>query len=80
MALRPTHPDHRPCVTVWRACRRQEPRRAPETSRDSFSDPTRYFKAPPFYKDVVDVFEDRMLNWLLLPAKDLLKRLLETHQ
>ena len=28
---------------------------------------------PPFYKDVVDVFEDRMLNWLLLPAKDLLK-------
>ena len=28
---------------------------------------------PPFYKDVVDVFEDRMLNWLLVPAKKLLK-------
>lgn len=28
---------------------------------------------PPFYKDVVDVFEDRMLNWLLLPAKHLLR-------
>ena len=28
---------------------------------------------PPFYKDVVDVFEDRMLNWLLLPAKHLLE-------
>jgi hypothetical protein len=28
---------------------------------------------PPFYKDVVDVFEDRMLNWLLTPAKELLK-------
>lgn len=27
---------------------------------------------PPFYKDVVDVFEDRMLNWLLVPAKHLL--------
>lgn len=28
---------------------------------------------PPFYKDVVDVFEDRMLYWLLVPAKKLLK-------
>lgn len=28
---------------------------------------------PPFYKDVVDVFEDRMRNWLLAPAKKLLK-------
>ncbi len=28
---------------------------------------------PPFYKDVVDVFEDRMRNWLLIPAKELLK-------
>jgi len=28
---------------------------------------------PPLYKDVVDVFEDRMLNWLLVPAKELLK-------
>ena len=28
---------------------------------------------PPFYKDVVDVFEDRMVNWLLVPAKQLLK-------
>lgn len=28
---------------------------------------------PPFYKDVVDVFEDRMRNWLLVPAKKLLK-------
>ncbi len=28
---------------------------------------------PPFFKDVVDVFEDRMLNWLIVPAKDLLK-------
>lgn len=28
---------------------------------------------PPFYKDVVDVFEDRMRNWLLIPAKKLLK-------
>lgn len=27
---------------------------------------------PPFYKDVVDVFEDRMVNWLLVPAKKLL--------
>lgn len=27
---------------------------------------------PPFYKDVVDVFEDRMLNWFLTPAKHLL--------
>jgi len=27
---------------------------------------------PPFYKDVVDVFEDRMRNWLLVPAKHLL--------
>lgn len=27
---------------------------------------------PPFYKDVVDVFEDRMVNWLLEPAKKLL--------
>jgi len=26
----------------------------------------------PFYKDVLDVFEDRMVNWLLLPAKQLL--------
>jgi hypothetical protein len=28
---------------------------------------------PPFYKDILDVFEDRMLNWLLAPAKELLK-------
>ena len=28
---------------------------------------------PPFYKDVLDVFEDRMMNWLLVPAKELLK-------
>jgi hypothetical protein len=28
---------------------------------------------PPFYKDVLDVFEDRMINWLLVPAKQLLK-------
>lgn len=28
---------------------------------------------PSFYKDVVDVFEDRMRNWLLVPAKKLLK-------
>ncbi len=28
---------------------------------------------PPFYKDVLDVFEDRMVNWLLVPAKQLLK-------
>lgn len=28
---------------------------------------------PPFYKDVVDVFEDRMRNWLLVPATQLLK-------
>ncbi len=27
---------------------------------------------PPFYKDVVDVFEDRMVNWLLAPARKLL--------
>lgn len=27
---------------------------------------------PPFYKDVLDVFEDRMVNWLLNPAKQLL--------
>lgn len=27
---------------------------------------------PPFYKDVVDVFEDRMVNWLLVPATKLL--------
>ena len=27
---------------------------------------------PPFYKDVVDVFEDRMVNWLLAPSKRLL--------
>lgn len=27
---------------------------------------------PPFYKDVVDVFEDRMVCWLLTPAKKLL--------
>jgi len=28
---------------------------------------------PPFFRDVVDVFEDRMLNWLVKPAKALLK-------
>lgn len=28
---------------------------------------------PPFYRDVVDVFEDRMLHWLILPARELLK-------
>ncbi|GAB2706518.1 hypothetical protein [Comamonas sediminis] len=28
---------------------------------------------PPFFKDIVDVFEDRMLHWLILPAKELLK-------
>lgn len=28
---------------------------------------------PPFYRDVVDVFEDRILHWLVLPAKALLK-------
>ena len=28
---------------------------------------------PPFYKDLVDVFEDRMLNWLLGPSIQLLK-------
>lgn len=27
---------------------------------------------PPFFKDIVDVFEDRMLHWLILPAKELL--------
>jgi hypothetical protein len=27
----------------------------------------------PLYKDVVDVFEDRMLYWVLMPAKKLLK-------
>lgn len=27
---------------------------------------------PPFYKDVVDVFEDRIVNWLLAPARKLL--------
>ncbi len=27
---------------------------------------------PPFFRDVVDVFEDRMLHWLILPAKKLL--------
>ncbi len=27
---------------------------------------------PPLYRDVVDVFEDRMLYWLLVPAKKLL--------
>lgn len=42
---------------------------------------TRYFISPNFthkkleplfYKDVVDVFEDRMVNWLLAPARKLL--------
>lgn len=28
---------------------------------------------PPFYKDLVDVFEDRMRYWMLYPAKKLLK-------
>lgn len=28
---------------------------------------------PPFFKDVVDVFEDRMSHWLIIPAKELLK-------
>lgn len=28
---------------------------------------------PPFYKDLVDVFEDRMWHWMLYPAKKLLK-------
>lgn len=28
---------------------------------------------PPFYKDVLDVFEDRMVNWLISPSKHLLK-------
>lgn len=28
---------------------------------------------PPFFKDVVDVFEDRMVHWLLVPAKKLLE-------
>jgi hypothetical protein len=28
---------------------------------------------PPLYKDIVDVFEDRMRNWLLGPAKSLLR-------
>ncbi len=28
---------------------------------------------PPLYKDVLDVFEDRMLNWLIGPSKHLLK-------
>jgi hypothetical protein len=28
---------------------------------------------PPFYRDVVDVFEDRMLHWLISPAKGLLQ-------
>ena len=27
---------------------------------------------PPFFRDVVDVFEDRMLNWLIKPAQALL--------
>lgn len=27
---------------------------------------------PPFYRDIVDVFEDRMVNWLVNPAKELL--------
>lgn len=27
----------------------------------------------PLYKDIVDVFEDRMLYWLIVPAKNLLK-------
>lgn len=28
---------------------------------------------PPFYRDIVDVFEDRMLHWLIYPSKELLK-------
>lgn len=28
---------------------------------------------PPFFKDIVDVFEDRMRNWLIVPAKELFK-------
>ena len=28
---------------------------------------------PPFYKDLVDVLEDRMINWLIEPSKELLK-------
>lgn len=28
---------------------------------------------PPFFKDIVDVFEDRMTNWVIVPAKELLK-------
>ncbi len=28
---------------------------------------------PPFFKDIVDVFEDRMTHWLIVPAKELLK-------
>lgn len=28
---------------------------------------------PPFFRDIVDVFEDRMLNWLIEPAKRLLE-------
>lgn len=27
---------------------------------------------PPFFRDIVDVFEDRMMNWLVKPAKALL--------
>ena len=27
---------------------------------------------PPLYGDVLDVFEDRMLNWLIAPSKKLL--------
>lgn len=27
---------------------------------------------PPFFRDIVDVFEDRMVNWLVKPAKELL--------
>ena len=29
---------------------------------------------PPFYRDLVDVFEDRMRYWMLYPAKKLLKK------
>lgn len=28
---------------------------------------------PPFFRDIVDVYEDRMLHWLISPAKELLK-------
>jgi hypothetical protein len=28
---------------------------------------------PPFFRDVVDVFDDRMMNWLVKPAKALLR-------